>query len=396
MLTAIKIIIEKIIFRLRCCYYKRYGFPFLKNVTHVKQWNRRALLVYEVFPFLKGGRGGYFAGHTRWWRNLAIAEVLSSLGYCVDVVYHKAEIPTLGYSYDLMIGLQPLAFSLAKELSDFCAKVYITTGSEASFYNQQMNKRINEIEKRHGTRLEMSRPQNENFHNLRYFDALATLGNEFTASTFRPFFTGSIHTFNNHTALSKIGRSVNRSYDEAVRHFLFFGGGGQIILGLDILLDVFCERLNLHLYVCSPFKNEPGFVDCFHDSLFNKPNIHSIGFLPLGSEKYRKIVETCGSVIVPQCSGASNGSVVTCMHNGLVPIVSQAAGITTDDFGILLKSIDHKDVARTVDSFAAKSGEWLKEKSERTMKTAQRDYSQDAFRRRFTQIVKAVAEDENR
>ena len=392
MFECIKEFCEKVVCVLRMRYYGRFGYPFVENVNNRKH-NWHALLVYEVLPFLRGGRGLFFSGHSRWRRNQLMVKVLDKAGYCVDVVYHKSPLPKLRHEYELMIGLQPLVFKLAEKLSATCAKVYLSTGMETTAYNHFMTQRIGQIKQRHGVSLKMFRTQQENFDNLRFFDALVAMGNEYVAQTFHSFIDGPIYTVNSHPPILPANHAFKKDYNSASKHFLYFASGGQIITGLDLLLDVFSERPDLHLYICSPFKSETDFVECFHDSLFKTANIHPIGFVRIGSHRYRKVVNLCGSVILPLCAGGSNGSVITCMHEGLIPITSSASGIASSDLrdlGVFLKSIEISAIADAVDYVASKSGEWLRMQSEKTINSAKRFYSEEYFEERFAEIVSVI------
>lgn len=354
---------------------------------------RRALLVYTVNPFLVDRDSAKFISHTNNWRSRELARMLDELGYVVDVMHYTDYHSEVGSDYDLLLGFGP-AEELAKELPQETIKIRLATGSEASFHNRRERERIEEVNRRRDCSLKPARPNQDKSELIKYFDAIACLGNEFTAATYRPFFDGQIHCFNNHGYDEWMGIPEGKDFAASRRNFLFFGGAGQVLLGLDLLLEVFSSRPNLRLYVCGPFEKEAGFTECYRQELYETENIVPVGWLRVGSSEYYSLVRKCGMVIVPICSGASTGSVVVCMGNGLIPIVTREAGIDTDGFGITLPSYGLDDIAGMVDWISRQPAEWHEEMSVEVLAAARQDFSQAAFSKRFREILAQVIEDE--
>jgi glycosyltransferase involved in cell wall biosynthesis len=120
--------------------------------------------------------------------------------------------------------------------------------------------------------------------------------------------------------------------------FLYFGGNGNIVKGLDLVIEAFSELPEVELYICAP-KNEEDFNAAYQDILARSKNIHFLGFIKVGGDTFNRVTSECGYVIFPSCSEGTASSVVTCMRRGLIPIVTYESGIDLDDFGYLIEDI---------------------------------------------------------
>ena len=85
-------------------------------------------------------------------------------------------------------------------------------------------------------------------------------GASFAKSTYRPY---NISTIN---APVFIYQSIVRSNDEwalAKQNYLWFGVGGLIQKGLDILIDTFKNLKNCNLHICGNIEAEISFYDYY-------------------------------------------------------------------------------------------------------------------------------------
>jgi len=366
----------------------------LQNVNRVKDMVRlkRALLIYIINPFLESCNVDASVSHTNRWRSRELVRILDEIGYVVDVMKYSDYNSKISFNYDLLLGFGR-AEELAKEFPQSTIKIRLATGSEANFHNKRERERIEEVNKRRYCSLQGVRRNTDNSELIRYFDAIACLGNEVTADTYRPFSEKKIYCFNNHGYDQWIGSPEGKDFAESRQNFLFFGSAGQVLFGLDLLLEVFASKPNLRLYVCGPFEKEELFVECYRKELYKAKNIVPVGWVTVGSPEYFDLTRKCGMVIVPICSGASTGSVVVCMGNGLIPIVTREAGIDTGDFGITLPSYKREDISSVVDWISSQPITWHEEMTLKVLDAASRDFSQFAFSKRFREILSEVIKD---
>jgi len=374
---------------------RRSGSPqMLFNVNSAPEINgaRRALLVYLVRPFLMDRQSSELVVHQAYWATTEIARLLGELGFVVDVVGWNNYYARVGNDYDLLIGFGR-AENLAKKASRKTVKIFLSTGSQANFYNQRVKERIAEVKQRRGCDLQFLRYNCDRAAYLEYFDAIVCIGNEVTAATYRPYFKGDIYSWNNHGYDQWIGIPPDKDFDESRSNFLYFASSGQVLRGLDLLLEVFSNRPHLRLFVCGSFEKEKDFVKCFRKELYETPNIVPVGWVPVQSAQYMELIQKCGMNIFPICGGGAPGSVIVCMSQGVIPIVSKEAGMNTDDFGITLPSITVEDIGKAVDWISSQPAEWHEKTTYKVLDAARRDFSQAAFTRRFREILTAVIED---
>jgi glycosyltransferase involved in cell wall biosynthesis len=166
---------------------------------------------------------------------------------------------------------------------------------------------------------------------IEHADRGTVLGNEFTVDTYR--YAGK--------PLHRIPISAPEIYDwpahremtEARRHFIWFGSSGFVHKGLDRVLEAFAQLPDLHLHVCGPFDDEPDFLKVYDRELFHTPNIHAEGWVDVASQRFRDLCAASIAVVYPSASEGGGGSVISCMHAGLVPIVSREASVDIGEFG---------------------------------------------------------------
>jgi glycosyltransferase involved in cell wall biosynthesis len=348
----------------------------------------RALLVYLVAPF-RGQRGAE-SQHQNARQNLDIARSLDAHGYVIDVANWDDLAIEPEYSYDLLIGVGIGTERLAQSMSDDTTKVYVGTGTDPSFNNQAEWDRIRRVEERRGCRLQPRRLAKFRSASLQYFDAIAGFGNAFTEQTYRPHFQGPVYMFRNYEQES-VPHATRRA-EPARRHFLYMASGGQVHKGLDLLLDAFAQRPDLHLHVCGAFLREGDFLRCYWRELFALDNVHPVGWVDTNSDLFERLASQCAYVIIPSCAEGQIGSVVTCMHAGLIPVVTPACGLDVEDAGTILDDDSVDTIAATVADLADRPSAEVNDRSRHVLQMARSEYDRATFQRRWHQIVGAIEE----
>jgi len=389
-----KIVQIPFIRRLIETYHRFRERRLLVNVNHVSQVKElpRALLVYITRPFLIDRNSSRFLAHQNNWCAVEIARLLGELGYVVDVINYDDYTTKISNSYNLLIG-SGLADDLTKRFPPQTIKIHLALGSQVGFMNHKIQERVAEIYQKRGCKLQPIR--SDESENLTGFDAIACIGNEVVASTFRPYFKGKIYSWNNHGYDQWFGLPDGKSFTESRQNFLYFASAGQVLIGLDLILEVFVQRPHLNLFVCGPFAQETDFVECFHKEIYETPNITPVGWVKVGTQKYFELVKKCGCSVFPISAGGSPGSVVVTMGQGLIPIVSKESGITTEDFGITLPANTTEEIGKAVDWVSSQSAQWHEETTHKVLKASQQDFSQVAFTKRFREILISVIKDKS-
>jgi len=313
--------------------------------THYK---KNALISYITHPF----NCGINLTHTNYAEVLEIAKVFHELSYNVDIVDYDYE-GNLDYDkYSVIFGFgEPLVNSFYHRNHKILT-IYYGTGMHVSHQNHATLKRIEEVYKKKGKwLLESGRIIDKAWSvQTSLADSIITLGNDEVVNSYQKYFSRKI--YNIPVSYYKIFDSEeilkNKNFKDAKKHFLWFGSSGLIHKGLDLLLEVFKELPNLNLHICGPIDNEPKFKNCYHEELYNYNNIHTYGYLNIQSKSFKDIISRCSFVIYPSCSEGEPSSIINVMVYGLIPIVTNTAGIRIKDFGIEIKELANTSVKESI------------------------------------------------
>jgi hypothetical protein len=343
------------------------------------------LLIYLVDPFLLAKGDHVFLRHQNFSQTLIIADVLDRLGYVVDVVDYRDELKGLHQQYNLIISHRIRLEQCCKTMEKAAIRIYLAAGQSHRFSNMRVRKRFSALAERREYLSAEPFLLDENFDCIKEFHATFAFGNEYTADTWRRDLGGCVYGFNN-TGFPSINLP-ERVFGEARKNFLFFGGSHQVRKGLDLLLEVFPGLSGIHLYVCGNYDKEHDFRRIYRKELFATPNIHPIGFIFVDSAAFRRITEQCAFAIHPACSEGQAGSVIQCMHAGLIPIVSRETGIDVDRIGYLLQDDSLETLRDAILSVSSLPPEVLERQSLRVVETAKREYTEETFVRRWKEML---------
>ena len=294
---------------------------------------RGSVLVSYVLDGVRQALAGEIEhSHTHFWEAHRIAQTFADLGFEVDVVHWQNQnfVPTKPYRavVDVRSNLERWAASLP----DDCVKIFHGETAHWSFHRDAQAERYDALEARRGVRLLPVKPAEAN-RGIESADVGFILGNDFTLGTFEP--AG--------TPLHRLWISSNTAYPDlerkadAARRFLWFGSGDLVHKGLDLVLEAIAARPDLELVVCGPIHREPHFERAYARELHELPNVETYGWIDTESQDFLHVAQRCSALIYPSCSEGQCGGVVTCMHAGLVPILTSQCGLdVSPDFGSLL------------------------------------------------------------
>jgi glycosyltransferase involved in cell wall biosynthesis len=185
-----------------------------------------------------------------------------------------------------------------------------------------------------------------------------------------------------------------KDFTDARTKFLYFGGGGLILKGLDLLVEVFSEFTDKELYICGPVANNIEFMDVYETEL-QQPNIRLVGYTRVGSEKFNDVTANCGYVIHPSASESAGGGVITCMHRGLIPIITPEVIRETGDWGLTLADSRKETIAATVEEASQYAPEKCRQLSRNATQFAQTNHTKETFSDDFTESLTTILETRN-
>ncbi|MDA2921961.1 glycosyltransferase [Patescibacteria group bacterium AH-259-L07] len=328
-----------------------------------------ALLYYKTDPFLFGGQGVNQYKHTNDWEILEITRILNKLGFWVDIVDRNINISTFTPQdkYDIFIGIG--SGNSGKYYPDIAAqlnraiKIFYATGPEPTLSNELIHKRYEYFYKRHpDKKVQLRRTIDKvDIHRaMELTDAIFCIGNEFAINSYNKFQKPIYRIYP--SSSPQITVDISQLRERSPQKFLYFGGHGNIVKGLDLVIEAFADLPNLELYICAS-EHEHDFNAVYKDILARSSNIYSVGFIPVGDKIFNEITAKCGYIIFPSCSEGAATSVTTCMRRGLVPVVTYESGIDLNDFGYLIKDIHIEQLKTQVQKLSKESKSDLTKKS---------------------------------
>lgn len=344
----------------------------------------QVLLSYITKPFALDQNSHWFNTHSNMWECTEMARTFLDLGYSVDVIDWDDEDFSPKRDYSVFIDIHSNMERLAPKLREDCVKILHATGSHWRFQNDAEQARLDAIKRRRGASLAPWRAVPPS-RAIEFADHVTLLGNEVTESTFA--FAGKpMHRLH-------VSSPVTYPWDEskdleaAKKRFLWFGGSGFALKGLDIALEAFSETPELHLTVCGPVEGEKDFVREYDRELHRTPNITTAGMVGLTSPEFESIRRSTGALVYPSASEGQSTSVVVCMHGGLVPVISRRSGVDVEDFGVLLEECSIEEVKTAARGIAAKPSSEVRSMARSTWEHARADHTRENFSAEYRRAI---------
>jgi hypothetical protein len=158
-------------------------------------------------------------------------------------------------------------------------------------------------------------------------------------------------------------------------------------------LEVFVRKPWLTLHVVGNVLEEADFVRIYRKELLETPNIHYHGFIPAHSLAFANILDQCFCFIAPSCSEGISPAVATCLQAGLLPIISQDAGVTLpEDCGVMLESCDVDTIREAVLSCHALPEEVVERQISVAQDLGTKAFSRDSFSRAMEAALRDALE----
>ncbi len=333
------------------------------------------LLSYRTSPFMKGGEQEMRI-HTAAWECVQIARTFLDLGFGVDVIYWLDDRFVPQKDYACFIDVHSNMERIAPLLNKSCVKILHIVWAHWLFHNHAAYRRHAALRERRGVALPPMRPL-QPARGIECADCATMLGNDFTAGTYA-FAKKPIHRIPISTQ-AVYPQPVDKDWEACRRNYLWLGGTGLVHKGLDLLLEAFSEMPEYHLTLCGSIDHEADFVQAYRRELFETPNIHNVGWVDVASSEFLAMASRCVGMVHPSCSEGQSGSVVNCLHAGLVPIASYESGVDVDDFGVLLKESSVTEIKAAVESISSLSVPDLRERSLRAWEVARSNHTREKF-----------------
>lgn len=346
------------------------------------------LLSYIIDPFLLKRGEAVSHGHSVHWESLQIARTFLELGYCVDVIYNYNEVFVPMKDYCVVIDARRVLERIAPFLKNECVRIMHIDSCHMLYHNAAEARRLLELQKRRGITLPPRRFEMPNY-GIEHADYATVLGNEFTMSTFayakKPLYRVPI------SSAAVYEWPEGKDYEGCRRRYLWIGSAGFVHKGLDLVLEAFAGMPDYYLTVCGPIERESDFERAYAKELYETPNIRTLGWVDVASAQFRDVARSCVGIVYASCAEGGGGSVITCMHAGLVPIVSREASVDVEDnYGVILRDCSIEEIRRAVQGVSILAPDRLETMARNAWRYARAHHTREVFAGTYRKVVEEI------
>lgn len=345
----------------------------------------RVLFSYILDPFLLPTGAPLPHGHTHYWESREMAQAWVEAGFTVDCLHwtNRSFVPVAGY--DVAIDVRRNLEHWVEHLPATCLRVLHAETSHWQVNNGNQALRLDRLAREHHLRL-CPRKLVEPNRAVESAHALTLLGNSFTADSYA--FAGLPTWRIPISAPTVYPWPAGRNLATARRHFVWFGSGGLVHKGLDLVLEAFAALPEHQLTVAGPVDRERDFEAAFWRELYHLPNIHTRGWVDALDGSLEALGREALGVVFPSCAEGGGGSVITCMHAGLVPLVSAGASVDVETaWGVRLDETSVAGLRAAVTELAARPLAELEAMARRSWERARALHTRGHFARRYREVV---------
>jgi len=393
-----KLLLKKIVWKFILT--KKNKFPYIINNVDLETSipkNKKALLLFKTFPlFLFKSTEDRHANEKE---ILLIIKSLNSNGYVVDVVDREYRGEITGKDYDVFMGIAAgnsgyLFNKIAASLTN-SKIIALCLGPYPELSNLQINKRYDYFFKRN----DVSKANQDKVQQMRLvdsidFDATVSLSNILLV-------IGSLNSFSTNSYLhlnKKIIQYLPYTPSgfnkikpmKKMSNFICFAGNGFIVKGVDLVIDAFLDLPEMSLEIYGP-ESDKLFFEFYGDKIKSSTNIFYGGFIDTNSSKFKQICERNSFQVFMSCSEGMATSVLTCMSNGIIPIVSYETSLDVEDFGFIIKEESfHKMKEKIKKNVICAANMGIQEFDDRRRKTIDycKQFSQNMFLKNMDEVLK--------
>jgi glycosyltransferase involved in cell wall biosynthesis len=346
------------------------------------------LLSYILDAFFLQSDDPSLLKHTHYWETRQIAQTWLDLGYAVDAIHWKNQHFVPQKRYDYFIDVRMNLERIGPLLNPDCVKIMHIETAHWLFHMTAQHQRLLDVQRRRQATIGPCKTVSPNWA-IENADCATILGNDFTRNTYayakKPFFHVPV------SAPVVYPWPEDKDFEACRKNFLWFGSGGLVHKGLDLVLEAFAQMPDFHLSVCGPVKEEDDFERVYARELYGTPNIRTIGWVDVSSSAFTEIAHNVVGVVYPSCSEGGGGGVITCLHAGLIPVVSYETSVDVgNDMGLVLRDCSIEAIQGAVRDIAAMPADELQALARRAWEYARARHTRETFAMAYRSAVQEI------
>ena len=349
-------------------------------VSKCKDSDKWVYISYIPEVFYKLWDENYMRGHQSRQEMVEIVKIFNRLGY--NVFVSSCNYPVLpNRKFDIVFGIEPTFVSACNKYPK-AKKIYYATGAYWGHQNGMIKQRTDEFNLKHGTTSPYRRMVNV-YNHLDLCDYILQIGSKYTVETYPEEYKKKITLIHQSNTLSDVD-VLNISYAKE-NEYIWIGGGGSILKGLDLVLDYFILNPEKRLHVVGTVEDDV--IDAYGKGL--KDNIVFHGYMNLFSSEFKEIVSKCNVAVYPSCTeGGMPGSVINAMYFGLIPVVSKwAATEEINKFGAIIENLSVESLADAIGSIEKLDKIKIEEMKKNCHQYAIETFNLERFAKEFKEYI---------
>ncbi|MDE5678593.1 glycosyltransferase [Phocaeicola sp.] len=353
---------------------------YISRVPESEKW---VLISYLPEVFYHQDNPYYMKVHQNRYEMIRINKVFNKLGYNTLIVSYNSTVVPENLNVKIVFGIEPAFVHLSQMYPD-AYKIYYATGAYFKHQNGMIKKRTDEFNKYFNVNLPYRRMVQEH-NSVDIADCILQIGSQFTLKTYPEKYRQKI------TIIDQSSMNFQKAIQRILkptRNYIWLGSSGNVLKGLDLVLNFFISNPQYTLYIVGPMEEE--FKKIYSKSITH--NIHLCGFVNMDSCRFMEIAANCNFLIYPSASEGMPGSVINLMKLGVIPILSEWASV--DDIkslGFILNDLDIQSISMAVDWCNSLSDEEINRLSKKCSVYATKKYSIDNFEKQFETFISRIS-----
>lgn len=357
------------------------------HMPHQGKKRGDVLISYLIEPFICFPWQKLSTRHSSYWECLEMARLFAKRGFAVDIIRWNDNTFVPKKPYAVCIDTQKNLERLSVYLPKTTKKVMHLVSSHWKFQNDAEKKRLDALMERKGIRLVPRRVESPS-QNIEIADFVEGLGSKASYATYA--FANKQITPIPITSPCTYEFDGQKDFEKSSRHYLWIGGGGAVLKGLDLVLEAFSKMPEYSLEVCGPVSAEKDFFEAYKRELLETPNITYRGRIDVDGDEFKKILHTSIGVLHASASEGGGGAAIQAMHGGLIPIATKESTVPLGNFGIEITEPTPQEIERAVRTLSSYSAEELFHRSKEAWIYARTHHTNETFSKAYGTFIDTV------